>query len=399
MEQLFRFVIKKLFAQDRYVFLDLFSDFKAVMDSAGVRLVNQVFNKQGRDLSDAEAKVADALITHHILAKKEELAGYKPPEMRDQSLLSRVEIELTQQCNLACLHCFTEKTKQSFDIRLLEKNLQELEKLGVVEVDLNGGEIFLHKHIAEILDMLQHHFKIILFSNGTLDYTVEVASQYKIARINISLDGFKESHEYLRGPGTYEKTLDTIEKLTKIGMAVQINAVVYPKNIGDLENFIGFCRDSLHVHDVKLGTIYPLGESPRHAELFTDNRLSKEIYDKYFHEEFPNFGTGQYLPCMAGINKLYINARGEMYPCRLFEAPEFIMGSLTQASLSEIYHNFLASDNCFTRFTLDNIPTCKTCPALPKCKTGCRARAHILQKNLASPDKFACKHYLVAAND
>ena len=394
MERMLRFVSKKLLAKDRYLFVDLFSDFKAVMDGEGVKLVNQVFSKQGRDLNNAEANIANALIANRILATTADLAGYKPPELRDQSLLSRVEIEVTQQCNLACLHCFTEKTKQSFDIRLLEKNLGELEKLGVVEVILNGGEIFLHQRIAEILDLLNRRFKIILFSNGTIDYTVAVASKYNIARINISLDGFKESHEYLRGPGTYEKTVRTIQELIQKNIAVQINCVVYPQNIDDLEKFIHFCRDTLHVQSIKLATIYPLGEAAHHAELFTDNRLSKAIFDQYFHEAFPNFGTGQYLPCMAGVTKLSINARGEVYPCRLFEAPEFIMGALTHASLGQIYHEFLVADNFFTRFTLDNIPECKICPALSQCKTGCRARAHILQKSLTSPDKFACKHYL-----
>jgi radical SAM protein with 4Fe4S-binding SPASM domain len=389
------FLIKNLARENRFRFLDRRSDFQAVMDGDGLRKLKNIFELPREELEEPELQIARTLVGRGLAGSFEELVGLGPPLERLGSLLARIEIEVTRRCNLACLHCLAGKAKDDFDLSILERNLAGFEELGVVEVILNGGEIFLHPRIEEILSLLER-FKIILFTNGTIEPAVEVIAAASVARVNVSLDGFRESHEHLRGPGTFDRTVTTIRKLVDRGVAVQIGSVIYHQNIGRLEEFIDFCRTELKACGVELSTIYPLGTAKEHPELCEESqdRLHREVYEKYLKKDLPGLPSERHLPCLAGITKLFIGATGTVSPCRLFEGEEFRMGSLEESSMVDLYRRFVDSPSLFTRFRIEELTSCHACTALSTCKTGCRARAWVCHGDVRSPDLFSCRHYL-----
>jgi MoaA/NifB/PqqE/SkfB family radical SAM enzyme len=81
-----------------------------------------------------------------------------------------VMIELLTRCNLACEHCYLPSHSNSgisFDrVKLL---LYELKELGVINVSLTGGEIFIRDDLLEIIKVARSlYIRVFLLSNGTL---------------------------------------------------------------------------------------------------------------------------------------------------------------------------------------------------------------------------------------
>lgn len=390
------FLVKNLKRDDRFAFMDMRSDFRALMDRDGLAKMRSVFARPAADLTEEERAIASTLVQHGLVGSLEELARTAPPEERTGSLLSRIEIELTKVCNLACKHCFTAKARDRFDVSLLERNLDRFEELGIVEVVLNGGEIFLHEGVARVLEILEGRFKVILYTNGTLDGMVDVVAAARVARVNVSLDGFEESHDHLRGPGTFRRTVETIRTLVARGVRTQVNAVVHDRNIARLEEFIAYCRDDLRACHIKLSTIYPLGGAREHPELFAKSQetLHREVYMRYLKEDLPGLPSETHLPCLAGLTKIYVDAGGVVYPCRLFEGSEYRMGSLVEEPLTDLYRRFVEAPSFFTRFRIEELAACARCPALAACKTGCRARALLSDGDIRAADSFSCRHHL-----
>jgi radical SAM protein with 4Fe4S-binding SPASM domain len=388
-----RFTIKKNYHQDFYTFYDLSSDFSARLDKEGMSLVQGVFSKKGNGYSEKEKGIIAILLAKKILHKEEDIVLYGIPTERDGTSLVRVEIEITKRCNLRCKHCFTENAASDTRKELIESLVPDLQSLGVVEVDLNGGEPFLHPDIAKILSSISGKFKTVLFSNGLCidEEKIELIQKYHVARVNISLDGFRESHDYLRGNGTYNKTVEVIKNLTSKGILVQLNTMVFSRNIGDLENFIQYSQTELGVCGVRVANIYPLGNALSHSDLLEDNKSTREIYEKYLRESMQGPVTGKHLPCAAGVTQLFLNVHGQIYPCRLFEGTKYNVGDLQNRSLRENYFQFLKTPSYFTDFKIENLKGCTNCKLLSICKAGCRARASLLQHDINAPDTFACK--------
>ena len=59
------------------------------------------------------------------------------------------QIVITQRCNLSCGYCFEyDKVSKPVDLDILKGRIDELKRLKVVFITLNGGEPLLHPQIA-----------------------------------------------------------------------------------------------------------------------------------------------------------------------------------------------------------------------------------------------------------
>ena len=80
--------------------------------------------------------------------------------------------QITSRCNLRCKHCYyidkdyssKEITKERF-----KEILDELNELGIVEINLTGGEPFIRKDIFEIISYIkQKNIALKISTNATL---------------------------------------------------------------------------------------------------------------------------------------------------------------------------------------------------------------------------------------
>ena len=87
-------------------------------------------------------------------------------------------IELTDACNLRCVHCYRGRPQQSYwNLSTAKQLLQQLRAMGTMHVTITGGEPFTHPDCLKILDMIgEMGFVLSIQTNATMD--VEYLTEY-----------------------------------------------------------------------------------------------------------------------------------------------------------------------------------------------------------------------------
>jgi len=147
--------------------------------------------------------------------------------------------EFTLKCNLRCSHCGSSAgvprpneltTEECF--RLCE----ELADLGCEDVSLMGGEPFLREDwykVAQCINNLGMNLNFV--SNGViLDRLIDKIVQLKPKVVGISLDGMRQTHDSIRGKGTFDKATRTIDLLRGKGIQTTVITTVSKLNFKDL---------------------------------------------------------------------------------------------------------------------------------------------------------------------
>lgn len=91
-------------------------------------------------------------------------------------LLGQIDIELTERCNNACIHCFINQPEYDSNIKnrensndFIKRILTESANLGFLTVRFTGGEPLLRHDFKEIyLFARRLGLKVILFTNARL---------------------------------------------------------------------------------------------------------------------------------------------------------------------------------------------------------------------------------------
>jgi len=113
-----------------------------------------------------------------------------------------LSIELTNKCNLNCIHCFREKGNLDYlNPTLLKRILLEAKAYNLKHVALTGGECTLHPQFFNILDIITemdytYHF----VTNGQnfndiypqLLFEDKPLRKEKLMGVSLSIDGAEE---------------------------------------------------------------------------------------------------------------------------------------------------------------------------------------------------------------
>jgi len=138
--------------------------------------------------------------------------------MKVFSAPQKVNLNITNSCNLNCVYCAVSATKNvPGDLSLDEWKavVDELAQLKVFHLLISGGEPFIRPDIVSILTyILQLPFRISINTNGTcMDEAavLPLAETNRLDNFQISLDGPNaDVHDYIRGKGSFAKTRTTI---------------------------------------------------------------------------------------------------------------------------------------------------------------------------------------------
>ena len=159
----------------------------------------------------------------------------------------RSVIDTTQDCNLRCKYCHPGNwSKRNLPSETIENTFSEIERQGLLEATLTGGEVTLHPEFQRILESTHILDQTIatLITNGTT-ITTELAdkiSRSNIARICTSIDGPTSSdHDQMRGVGAFEKAVRGLEMLNETGKPITVISVAHHqnyKNIIELSHFL-----------------------------------------------------------------------------------------------------------------------------------------------------------------
>jgi radical SAM protein with 4Fe4S-binding SPASM domain len=155
-----------------------------------------------------------------------------------------LDVYLTNACNLRCRYCFNLDREDAPQIPVDDicAILQAAYQRNSRYVSITGGEPFLYKRIFEVLDFAHDlgYWINILSHGGLLDLErIRRLKKYWRLRIRISLDGpDRETHDLLRGQGTFDKTMSKIDLLVDSGVNVGIGVTVSEHNLDSLEEIL-----------------------------------------------------------------------------------------------------------------------------------------------------------------
>lgn len=166
--------------------------------------------------------------------------------------LKSLSVEITGGCNLQCRHCYMESKTQA-----LPRELTAEEWMGFfdqirqdfgnkITIQITGGEPLRKEGIYRILEHLKDSgFRVALATNGTLlDGKAIAEIKQCVSSISVSLDGFRESHDFLRAAQVFDLTVDNIRKMRAAGVKnIAIKTTVYRRNLAELEKLRDFLQE------------------------------------------------------------------------------------------------------------------------------------------------------------
>ncbi|MGQ9532397.1 MAG: radical SAM protein [Desulfotomaculales bacterium] len=324
-----------------------------------------------------------------------------------------VTLEVTNQCNLRCRHCYAgagERLPGELTLAEITGLLDELSRLGTVEVEFSGGEPLLRPELPDLLGYARSlDFSVVLVTNGTLigRETARQLAGIGLKHVQVSLDGLKESHEYLRGRGTYERTLRAIEALVLEGVTVAVRTTVTRRNVGELEALADL---AVRLGAGKLGLVrfFPAGRGMaykdelmlRAADIISFHETVRRLRERYgdateisadpcgLWEEgvFTRHLQEGSILCPCGRTWALVRPDGVVSPCEILV---FYAGSVRTQSFAEIWKEAPVMKT-FRAFDPDLLKgACGTCGYRKVCAGYCRALAVLHSGDFYAED-FTC---------
>lgn len=272
--------------------------------------------------------------------------------------------ECTTRCNLNCIHCGSDCSKDSVYrdmpaddfLKAIDTIKDKPKNFTVV---FTGGEPLLRNDLEFCgRELRKRGFKWSIVSNGHL-YDKQrhiLLLNAGIGALTISLDGLKESHNWLRNNNkSFDKVLNAIELASSSNrINFDIVTCVNQRNFNEL----GQIRELLISKNVKvwrLFTIIPIGRATHNSDLLltdnqflelmnfiTEHRKFKEIEIKFSCEGY----VGKYEPlvrdsyffCRAGINIGSILIDGSISACPNIDRT-FSQGNIYTNNFYEVWQN------------------------------------------------------------
>ena len=148
------------------------------------------------------------------------------------------EVDVTDNCNLRCKHCYHFHGKdyfktQELSILLWEKRFNELYKSGIRNILLVGGEPALRIDVLMLADRI---FPLVyVITNGT----VKIPKEFN-HRLYVSIDGTRETNDSIRGNGVFSRVIKNYSGDKR----VVINMTITRDNYRELEDVIKISKEN-----------------------------------------------------------------------------------------------------------------------------------------------------------
>lgn len=260
-----------------------------------------------------------------------------------------VHIALTYKCNLECKHCCVESSPRKKTNLFLEDwkyTIDRISHLNPEQVVFSGGEPLILNYFEELIlysrDKMPETI-LILSTNGTLidKYDIEFLKN-NFFKIDISLDGYdKDSTDLIRGKGTFDKVMDNI-KLLKQNSVNNINLSLTQGDLNQKssEKFKVLCSELGVTNTIR--AFSPEGRGKENLDLFLseEKKLPLSVI-KMFEENLDSCSQENNrissIACNAGEGQLFIDDKGNVYPCPSLVIDEFkITNMIDEDCMSKI---------------------------------------------------------------
>jgi len=270
-------------------------------------------------------------------------------------------------------------------------------------IHITGGEPLMHSQIDAVLDLFAYYSKWYSFgimSNGALlnDNIVSKLKKIKLKAFQVSLDGNKEMHDYLRASGSFEQTINAMDFLHLHKIPCRVSFTANDENYLLFSDVAKICREH-NVSSLWSDRYIPFSEEESVKTIHKDNM--KKYVEMLFEEckknngilQIQNFRALQFLAakntvpykCLAGEALIVVDEHGEIFPCRRMPIP---CGKIKNTTLLKVYY----FNNMFRNLRKHKVNgKCQRCTYRNACAGGLRCLSYAVNKDYNTPDP-GCYH-------
>lgn len=283
-------------------------------------------------------------------------------------------IELTNRCNLNCVHCYVRdrRKKQSPEAELTTRQwldlIDQVTKAGCLFLLFTGGETLLRPDFHVIYShACMNGLLATVFTNGTLihEHIIKLFDAYPPQAVEVSLYGATEkTYDSITGvAGSFKKCMQGIHRLKDHNFRLKLKTVVLNANVHELEEIetIAAELDAPFRFDAMISPRLDGDPAPVQYRVSPKEAVAKEfasperarLYHDFFYRMNKEEPETNLYQCGAGINMFHISPQGFMRPC-------LMVGGASHDLLSSSFSKVWGSSD-FTAFR-------EACKAPVKCR-------------------------------
>lgn len=337
--------------------------------------------------------------------------------------------EITMGCNMRCKHCGSSCSNPLSDELNTDEALHladQIADLGLSWITLSGGEPFTRNDWHLIAKRLSDRGVVPnIISNGWL-VDEDVLNKIKYARVGtiaISLDGLRDTHDYMRKPGSFDRVVSALKSFVANDIVCGVVTTISNRNIHQLSEIRNLLVQ-MHVPYWQVQIGLPMGNFKKEPSNILRPEQMDDIIDFCYETAkageitiYPADCIGYYnikeletrqishgtetLPvwrgCNAGKRGFGILQNGDIMGCTSIRDPKFKEGNVRETSLQAIWDNpdGFAWNRKASKDLLKG--ECKICKYGDECLGGCPNTRLTMEKDFYSENNY-CSYNLGMKN-
>jgi radical SAM protein with 4Fe4S-binding SPASM domain len=199
----------------------------------------------------------------------------------------QIQLLLTERCNLRCRHCAVPEEDspagRELDIHAWRTFVRRCVQGGLRSLVISGGEALLRPEAVD-LAVYAHTLGVqrttlvtngLLFRGGIPVRIAAAQAEYPAFGVHVSIDGATAAtHDWMRGPGTFRRTMRAIERLQSAGGRITgLHTVLHQGNAHE----VLACADLAERLGAEIWTVFPVAALGR-ATHIQDRKLNEQVW-------------------------------------------------------------------------------------------------------------------------
>ncbi|MBO5199478.1 MAG: radical SAM protein [Lachnospiraceae bacterium] len=326
-----------------------------------------------------------------------------------------VQWHLTSNCINRCRHCYmyddryvAEDCSYENFVAMFQNVKEFFDKYGLTYPNfvLTGGSPLMNPECDKILrflcSMVDGQLMLLDIPEVLTDSKIALLKECRVSDYQMSLDGMKDMHDYIRGKGSFDRTIEACRRLNAEGIRPHIMYTVSIDNCGQLLALCEYLVQTLDVFTFAFDFVVPYGNAAKNNS-YISNECADDILEKYYDFAKKHSDTNRIFGlkpsryrvyekmkrnepmqsvysypmmsgCHIGWDSICVLQNGDVLPCRRLP---IVLGNLAKDSFEDI---LLSSEllRKFRRFSLYQEKcggcqygvACRGCPAITYALTG-----------------------------
>ena len=283
--------------------------------------------------------------------------------------------ELTNRCNLNCVHCYNDKgPNREASTDEIKGIMDQLADAGCMFITFTGGEPLARNDFFEIASYARSKgFGIRIFSNGTLidkEAAVSIRDLHPIS-VEITLYGAgPDTYRKVTGDSSgYDKVSATVNELLSLGVTVVAKGMLLKENYSERKEMHRWAeKRGLELTEAYLVLPKANGSMEPLEHQISDENLGELAREKLNRnggpEDYPErVETSEQRVCSVGEGKAFISCKGILSPCYAIRKG---LGNLLVEPFMDIWERSSLLER-LGHLRYKDIPICSDCSLLSYC--------------------------------